>query len=213
MLKVTAGSLLIVCGWIPLLASGGAGAWQVGARLPGVVAEADIELTGVSVTAPASASSGVPFDLTVDASVRNNGPFGPVNVAVDFTVSTPPDCTRTPSGPFETATVSLAVGTTVPASKTWSVTCADTGAHEFRGTGQALIGPDFTDVNSGNNFKEGTVAVTVVPSPAAQPATGGGPSPPGGRGVPAIYSLVSAFAGILMMGLGAGVFVYRLRRS
>jgi len=180
--------------------------------LPGVVGEADIELTGVSVAAPASASSGVPFGLTVDASVRNNGPSGPVNVSLDFTVSTPSDCTRTPSGPFETATVSLAVGTTVAASKTWSVTCADTGAHEFRGTGQALVGPDFTDANSGNNFKEGTVAVTVGPSPGAQPATGGGPSLPGGRGVPAIYSLVSAFAGILMMGLGAGVIVYRLRR-
>ena len=212
MLKVAAGSLLMVCVWIALLVSGDAGAQRVGARLPGVVGEADIELTGVSVAAPASASSGVPFGLTVDASVRNNGPSGPVNVSLDFTVSTPSDCTRTPSGPFETATVSLAVGTTVAASKTWSVTCADTGAHEFRGTGQALIGPDFTDVSSGNNFKEGTVAVTVGPSPAAQPATGGGPSPPGGRGVPAIYSLVSAFAGILMMGLGAGVIVYRLRR-
>src|SRR3972149_3734046 len=119
MLKVTAGSLLIVCGWIPLLVSGDAGAQQVGARLPGVFAEADIELTGVSVAAPASTFSGVPFDVTVNASLRNNGPFGPVNVAVDFTVSTPADCTRTPSGPFETTTVLLAVGTTVPAASGW----------------------------------------------------------------------------------------------
>ena len=213
MLKVTAGSLLMVCGWIPLLVSGDAGAQQVGARLPGVFAEADIELTGVSVAAPASTFSGVPFDVTVNASLRNNGPFGPVNVAVDFTVSTPADCTRTPGGPFETATVSLDVGTTVPASKTWSVTCADTGAHEFRGTGQALIGPDFNDVNPGNNFRERTVGISVGPSPAAQPVTGGAPPLPGQQGVPAAYSLVTAFAAILMMGLGAGVFVYRLRRK
>ena len=214
MLKVIAGSVLVaVCGWISLLVSGDVGAQQAGARLSGVVAEADIELTGVSVAAPASTFSGVPFDVTVNASLRNNGPFGPVNVAVDFTVSTPADCTRTPGGPFETATVSIAVATTVAASQTWSVTCADTGAHEFRGTGQALIGPDFNDVNSGNNFKEGTVAVTVGPSPAAQPVTGGAPPLPGQQGVPAAYSLATAFAAILMMGLGAGVFVYRLRRK
>ncbi len=204
MLKVAAGSLLIVCGWIPLLVSGDAGAQQVGARLPGVFAEADIELIGVSVTAPGSTFSGVPFDVTVSASLRNNGPSGPVNVAVDFTVSTPADCTRMPSGPFETATVSIAVATTVAASQTWSVTCADTGAHEFRGTGQALIGPDFNDVNPGNNFRE---------SPAAQPVTGGAPPLPGKQGVPAAYSLATAFAAISMMGLGVGVFVYRLRRK
>ena len=176
MLKVIAVALLVaVCGRIPLLASGDGGAQQADALLHGAFVDSHIELTGVSVAAPASTFSGVPFDLTVDASVRNNGPSGPVRVSLDFTISTPSDCTRTPSGRLETATVSLAVGTTLPASKTWSVTCAEAGAHEFRGTGQALIGPDFNDVNSANNFKEGTVAVTVGPSPAAQPVTGGAP--------------------------------------
>jgi hypothetical protein len=213
MLKVAAGSLFIVCAWIPLLVSGDAGAQQADARLPGAFADTDIELTGVIVAAPASAFSGVPFDVTVNATIGNNGPFGPVNVAVDFTVSTPSDCTRAPGGPFETATVSLAVGATAPASKTWSVTCAEAGAHELRGTAQALIGPDFNDLNSGNNFKERTVAVTVGASPAAQPATGGAPPLPGQQGVPAADSLVTAFAAILMMGLGAGILAHRLRRG
>jgi len=214
MLKVIAGSVLVaVCGWISLLVSGDAGAQQAGARLSGVVAEADIELTEVSVAAPASAFRSVPFDVTVNAFIRNNGPFGPVKAAVDFTVSTPLDCARTPSGPLETTTVSLAVGTTVPASKTWSVTCAEAGAHEFQGTGQALIGPDFSDANPANNFREGTVAVTVGPGPAAQPVTGGPPPLAGEQGLAAAYRSVGVFAAILMMGLGAGILAYRRRRG
>ena len=210
MLKVIAGSVLVaVCGWISLLVSGDVGAQQAGARLSGVVAEADIELTEVSVAAPASTFRSVPFDVTVNAFIRNNGRFGPVKAAVDFTVSTPLDCARTPSGPLETTTVSLAVGTTVPASKTWSVTCAEAGAHEFQGTG----GPDFSDANPANNFREGTVAVTVGPGPAAQPVAGGPPPLAGQQGLPAAYGSVGMFAAILMMGLGAGVFVYRLRRK
>ncbi|MDO8613428.1 MAG: hypothetical protein Q7R32_11505 [Dehalococcoidia bacterium] len=228
MLKVTAGSLLIVCGWIPLLVSGDAGAQQVGARLPGVFAEVtvDVEVVDVTVTAPASAFGGVPFDVTVSASLRNNGPFGPINIPVDLFLSSPDsvlfpaDCTKIPGGPFETATVPLEVGTIVPVSEAWSVACTGTGVHEFSvrahaaAGAQGLIGtPDFSDVNPDNNLRERTVAVTVGLSPAAQPVTGGAPPLPGQLGVPAAYSLATAFAAILMMGLGAGVFVYRLRRK
>jgi len=214
MLKVTAGSLLVaVCGSMLILGSGGAQLGPIAAGAAAATADADPEVVGVTVTAPASTFSGVPFDVTVNASLRNNGPFGPVNVAVDFTVSTPADCTRTPSGPFETTTVLLAVGTTVPASKTWSVTCVDKGTHELRGTAQALIGPDFDDVDPGNNFREGTVLVTVGPGPAAQPVAGGPPPLAGQQGLPATYGLVGVSAAILMMGLGGGALVYRLKRG
>jgi hypothetical protein len=72
--------------------------------------DADPQVLDITVARPASAVTGVPFDVTVNASLRNNGPSGPVNVPVDFTFASPADCKRTPGGPFETATVSLGVG-------------------------------------------------------------------------------------------------------
>ena len=199
---------------------------------------ADPEVVGVTVAGPASALTGVALDVTVNASVRNNGPSGPVNAVVDFTLSTPADCTKTPGGSFETVTESLEVGTVVPLSITWSITCADTGLHLFRGTAQTLIGPDFSDVNWDNNFGESTVSIdvgptatpmptgiptatpttptaTATPTPTpteaaeALPVTGGEPSDGGSGGLPWLAVIAGAIAVMAASGLW---FAYQRRR-
>ncbi len=160
--------------------------------------DADVEILGVTVSGPASAVTGAVFEVAVKASARNNGPAGVVAVPIDYTLSAPPDCKKTPGGPLETETVSLAVGAIVPLSKSWSLNCFEAGAKEIAGTAQALAAaPGFDDVSPGNNFGRGTASVAVTAGPGEPPAAGGPPAASGGGGSLAmtVSGAIAAVAG------------------
>lgn len=144
--------------------------------------DVDLEVQSVTVDAPESATVAVPFNVTVNAMLRNNGPFGPVDDPADIGLSTPADCTKEPEGPFELFTASLEAGATIPASVTWSVTCSGAGVREFRGFATALSGFEdvYIDPNNDNNFGESTVSVTITSAPTAESGADGLPSS-GGR--------------------------------
>ena len=144
----------------------GAGAASVRGATVTATAEADLEVQRTTVSSPASASAaaGASFTMRVDVTLKNNGPFGPVDAPVDFTLEVPADCATEPDGPFQTVTVSLEVDTAVPVSAAWSVSCSGSGARNFGGTATALAGTDdYSDPNNDNNFGESAASMTITP--------------------------------------------------
>jgi hypothetical protein len=138
-----------------------------------ILATADVKVGSVSVSAPANANTGVPFNVTVNATAHNNGTYTPVNVDTTFTLSLPPDCVRTPSGSQVEGNTSLPMSSATPLSKTWQVTCSDYSSHQFDGSATIAIdqlhisdptpGNDSASANATTNFFANTdVKVTSV---------------------------------------------------
>jgi|FLYL01.1.fsa_nt_gi hypothetical protein len=124
---------------------------------------ADAKVVAVSVTAPANAAANVQFQVAGAISTHNNGPNSSFLADVTFQLTLPPDCTAT------TATTSTAFARTLPLSsqvtvnRTWNVTCAQPGAHQFTLNGSVSPNASETaaDPNPANNSGVGS-AVTVI---------------------------------------------------
>src|SRR5439155_825315 len=131
-----------------------------------VLATSDIKVNSTTVSSPASANKGSPFNVTASASLHNNGSYGPTNVDTTFTLSLPTDCTTSSGNPQTVQDTSLAtsVATTVPASPiTWSVTCTNPSAHSFSVTTTAAVDQlHVSDPTSANNTNIGNGATTNV---------------------------------------------------
>ncbi len=102
-------------------------------------ASSDVKVTGSVLSAPATASIGVPFPVSATVTLHNNGPFGPVNVDTILTLNLPGDCTTTSANPQTVQNTSLLVSVPVNIGGSWSVTCTDPSAHSFGGTATATI--------------------------------------------------------------------------
>jgi hypothetical protein len=129
-----------------------------------VVAEADTKITQVATQAPATVNVGQNFNVTVGANVHNNGPYGPMTGTVTYSLSVPPDCTKSPSGsqsgPATVMPVSVAQGA---GTLSWNVSCSSPSNHVF--TGSAVLAASqlhVTDPNTANNSSSSTDTVAVT---------------------------------------------------
>jgi hypothetical protein len=98
-----------------------------------VTAATDIDVVSASVSAPAVTQINTNFNVTVNGSVHNLGPYGPVSGIATVTLSVPPDCVKVPAG-AQTQAVNLPVSIVTPVGKTWLVHCANPSSHQFDGT-------------------------------------------------------------------------------
>lgn len=124
---------------------------------------ADLAVPSATLSLPHTSNVGVEFLATGIAEIHNNGPEPTANADVTFTINLPPDCT--PSSPATVVVPNrvLSTSTTVSVSRSWSVTCTQTGAHQLMvevlvafSAGQAL-----TDPNLLNNSNTGSASTEV----------------------------------------------------
>ena len=126
------------------------------------IAKADLKVTSATVTCDDPVDVNTAFNCTVENTVHNNGPFGPVNADVIESLSAPAGCVLNPAGPQVEQGVSLPVSVPVVVSKTWSVTCSDRSFHTFSGSSDVqvdqlhVIDPDPT-----NNSDSGQHTISV----------------------------------------------------
>jgi Thrombospondin type 3 repeat len=135
-------------------------------------AVADIKLTSVTATAPATKTTGTAFPVNVSAVLHNNGPFGPVSVDGFFSISVPPQCFVLPSTgvrPVTQLPVPVSAPTTAAPTQGWFVQCNTYGTFMF--TVNAVFAANqqnVTDPNGGNSATS-TQATTVIKVPACGP--------------------------------------------
>jgi hypothetical protein len=146
------------------------------AALTAITAKADVKVVSVTLTVPASVGANVAFDAKVDASLLNNGPFGPANAKATVTLNLPADCTSAPTGAQVAGGISLAVSTAkeMPQQK-WSVTCTKSGSHSF--SANVVLAIDHvhvSDTDAGNDSASSAVMAVAV-GPTGLPPTGGSP--------------------------------------
>jgi hypothetical protein len=98
-----------------------------------VSTEADIDVTSASVNAPAQTNINTNFNVTVNGTVHNQGPYGPVSGTATLGLSVPPDCTKVPNT-TQQQVVNLTVSIATPVSANWLVSCANPSAHQFDGS-------------------------------------------------------------------------------
>jgi hypothetical protein len=129
-----------------------------------VTSTADVAATGVVITPPAApVTIGTNFNVTVSASVHNQGALNSVDSDVTIGLSVPPDCTKTPSG-TQSQMVSLPVSITTQVDKTWLVNCTKSSNHQFDASVDAVpnLPLHVTDPNSQNNSTSGTVLAPII---------------------------------------------------
>jgi hypothetical protein len=127
-----------------------------------VLGTADVKISSVSVNAPATASTGVPFNVTVTTTLHNNGPITPANVDSTIGLTVPGDCSRSPAGSQVEGDTSLAASTSIQVVKTWSVTCNTQSNHQFNGSASTSLDLlHVSDPNSGNNSGGGSASTNV----------------------------------------------------
>ena len=121
-----------------------------------VGADADPKLSGVTVTAPAGAATGAPFNVNVTAMLHNNGSFTPVNADTTLDLPMPAGCSRLPDNPQPINDTSLQVSTPVQVQANWTVTCITTGLKTFTGSAATVLDQlHVTDTNPNNNSGNG----------------------------------------------------------
>ncbi len=135
-----------------------------------VSGSADVSVVSVVVNAPDTANSGVAFNVSVTATIHNNGPITPVTVNLTVDLTVPAGCTKSPNGNQPQNGVSLAMSTNTAITKTWSVTCTTTGAKAFNGSASVLISQQHViEANDANNTGGGSDSTTIND---VQPPTG-----------------------------------------
>jgi len=173
-----------------------------------VLATADLEIVGVSVTAPSAVALGTPFFVQATVDYRNNGSFGPVNnFVVNGTFLTLPVGCTSPIA-FQTWGVA-AVPTSTPFSLSFyfAVTCTQILTHTFTVTFEAhLEHLHVTDPNSANDVRIGQAPLATVIGPASLPRGGG----PASALAEADRNVVAAVT--LLAGLIAGLAIRRTLR-
>jgi len=127
-----------------------------------VTANADFKSSGVSVAAPAAVAQGQSFDITVNATLHNNGPnLAPAVPTI--TIAAPADCAVTGS-PTTLAPISLPVSAATPLpTQAFSVSCSDVALDTITATVDLGTPTHVTDAASGNNSSSGQAVVDIQP--------------------------------------------------
>jgi hypothetical protein len=130
-----------------------------------VSAVSDVKVTAVATNAPASVAAGTNFNVTVEGTAHNNGPYGPVSASASTSLSVPADCTKVPAGAQATNGLSLAASTaTSTGVKSWLVNCSSASNHQFDGT--VVVTPSLplhvSDPDAENNDGMGSDTTAVL---------------------------------------------------
>jgi len=134
-----------------------------GSATTAVTGTADVKASGVTISAPASADANTPFNVTVAATVHNNGSASPVNADTTLDLTVPSDCNRLPATSQTVDNTSLPQSAATQVSKTWSVTCTGQSNHNFSGSASVAIDQQHvSDPNTANNSASGGAATTAV---------------------------------------------------
>jgi hypothetical protein len=135
-----------------------------------VTTQADVAVTGVTVTSPASEYPDTDFNVTVEGDVSNLGPSSPVNAQVVLSLNVPGDCTKTPAGSQNAgggAPLAIPMGPPTHVSAVWTVKCSTTSNHQFNGTVTATpeavlhVSDPNPNNNSGSNSDITVIAVDL----------------------------------------------------
>ena len=131
-----------------------------------VTVDADGKVTGLAVNFSNNTPNvGDNFNVTVDATVHNNGPSGPVTGTVTLDLQVPPDCTKVPAG-SQDVVVNLTVSNAAGVSAQWLTSCSTYSNHSFDGS--ASLSTDavlhVTDPNTENNLVSLAANVPVFSS-------------------------------------------------
>ena len=114
-----------------------------------VIASADVGIIAMTVSADTPQNVNESFQITVDETLHNNGPWGPVEVELTFTpTAVPGDCTLDPPGP-QTKQVVLPISVQVPVQAIWTATCTDPSFHTFDITNEIVQIKDLHVVKGG----------------------------------------------------------------
>lgn len=141
------------------------GSVAVNTECPGLIQQADVEVSGVTVSAPAAASAGTMFTVNASATLHNNGPFEPVNADVAYDLRVPAGCTtiEPTSGTVQDVSLALSASVAVPGGWSWTITCNTPGSQRF--TLDVSIAVDavaVVDPVTGNNSLSGSAATNVT---------------------------------------------------
>ena len=126
-----------------------------------ITASADLKISSQTIDAPTSTEVGVPFTVTVDKTVHNNGPLSPAPATVSTTASAPPDCTVVPD-PGNPTTLNLTASVSQDIAEVFTVTCSDPSFHVISVENCiAASDPHLTDPDVSNNCETSNVTVSV----------------------------------------------------
>src|SRR3989304_2962670 len=134
---------------------------------PTPVPGADVKVVSVTLTAPATGTTGVQFPVSAVVSLHNNGPVASVNVDTTFSLTLPAGCTAPHNNLVVTiANKSLPSSTSVQIMRSWFLVCSSVGDHTFNVGGSVAFTPGqaWTDPNPANNSGSGG-AMTSVSTP------------------------------------------------
>ena len=125
-----------------------------------IISTVDFKAIGVTLGTPLGANAGIPFNVTVDSILHNNGPdSGPADVAVSLLL--PADCT-TPVNPLLLSiNLPVSVATPIP-TQTFPVTCTGESFHDFSATVAVAAPLHIVDTNALNDSGASTVGTVAV---------------------------------------------------
>jgi uncharacterized repeat protein (TIGR01451 family) len=142
-----------------------------------VVAVADLAVTGFDAVTPLTqVLIGQTVDVTLHATVANNGPSSPMDATLVTAASADAGSSVTPSSQTRAVTA-LAVGTPQSADSTFTLGCARPGAHTYRFT--ASVAParaGDTDAVPANNHRPAEFTLDCVIPVAVNIKPGGNPN-------------------------------------
>ena len=123
--------------------------------------QADLEVTSIALTAPEGATAGIPFEVSVDATVYNNGPAATATADIGYELNLPPDCVALPATvpPLLGQTLLVSQTTTLPKFST-EVNCSQPSFHGFTATVR-VTGASILDPNNRNNALTSAALTTV----------------------------------------------------
>jgi hypothetical protein len=129
-----------------------------------VIADVDLQVETATVTAPSSQAANTPFDVTVSASLHNNGPYSPADADATFDLSLPADCSKSPDNPQTETNVNLEFSISTVVQKVWQITCTQPSFHQYSGTvsvvptDQHILDPTAAN-DSGNGLFDGSITI------------------------------------------------------
>jgi hypothetical protein len=115
--------------------------------------QGDIGVMGLGVTAPATGTRGVAFQVRAGITLRNTGPAQALLADLTYTFTAPADCSVTPAGVVVVQDTNLPLNVNTFVSRAWMVTCSLAGPHTFTVNGVAVPDPgqNGSDPNMANN--------------------------------------------------------------
>jgi hypothetical protein len=124
---------------------------------------ADVEISSQGwVSPPTEIFASADVDVTLEKTLHNNGPYGPVTVTVNKTATAPADCTIDPASASEVVTLPVSVDVVV--DEVFTIHCSTPSFHTFT-VDNSVSGPEeahVSDPDEGNNISSIDLTVGVL---------------------------------------------------